>query len=201
MLDHQLINIKVLNHRHAYYEALDLVSEEVTRRFEQEDLLIIKEIKMLMIKYSNGNFEDAVPENVSNFLKDDVDLSRLQIQLCMLPNLIKIVFNDSVKEVTNIRTIASAMLESEVSQKMLTEIHKLLVLYFTFPVTTSTAERSFSSLRRLKTYLRNMMNPCRLNNLFLLHVHKSRTDALDLVTIAKKFISANSRRENYFGKF
>ena len=43
-----------------------------------------------MIKYSNGNFEDAVPENVNNFLKDDVDLSRLQIQLCMLPYLIKI---------------------------------------------------------------------------------------------------------------
>ena len=112
-----------------------------------------------------------------------------------------IAFNDSVKEVTNIRTIASAMLESEVYQKMLTEIHKLLALYFTFLVTTSTAESgSFSSLRRLKTYLRNMMNPCRLNDLFLLHVHKSRTDALDLVTIAKKFISANSRRENYFGK-
>lgn len=33
-------------HRHAYYEALDLVSEEVTRRFEQEDLFIIKEMKL-----------------------------------------------------------------------------------------------------------------------------------------------------------
>ena len=115
----------------------------------------------------------------------------------MLPNLIKIVFNDSVKEVTNIRTIASAMLESEVYHKMLTEIH---LYYFTFPVTTSTAERLFSNLGRLKTYLRNMMNPCRLNDLFLLHVHKSRTNALDLVTIAKKFISANSQKENYFGK-
>ena len=92
------------------------------------------------------------------------------------------------------------MLESEVYQNMLTEIHKLLVLYFTFPVTTSTAERSFSSLRKIKTFLQNTMSGCRLNNLFLLHVHKSRTDALDLDTIAKKFISANSQRENYFGK-
>ena len=92
------------------------------------------------------------------------------------------------------------MLESDVYQKMLTEVDKLLVLYFTFPVTTSTAERSFSSLRRLKSYLRNTMNASWLNNLFLLHVHKSRTDALDLVTITKKFVAANSRRENYFGK-
>ena len=109
---------------------MDLASTEVTRRFEQEDLFIIKEIEVLMIKYANGNFEDAVLKNDNNFLKDDVDLSQLQVQLCMLSNLIKIVFNDSVKEVTNIRTIASAMLESEVYQKMLTEIHLYYTLLF-----------------------------------------------------------------------
>ena len=119
----------------------------------------------------------------------------------MLPDLIKAAFVNSVKEVVNIRTIANAMLESHVYQRMLTEIDKLLVLYFTFPVTTSTAERSFSSLRRIKTYLRNTMNACRLNNLLLLHVHKSKTDTMDLNTITKKFISVNSRRVNYFGKF
>ena len=116
----------------------------------------------------------------------------------MLPDLIKAAFDNSVKEVVNIRTIANAMLESHVYQRMLTEIDKLLVLYFTFPVTTSTAERSFS---RIKTYLRNTMNACRLNNLLLLHVHKSKTDTLDLHSIAKKFVSVNCRRENFFGKF
>ena len=159
---------------HAYYEALDLISEEVTRRFEQEDLFLIKEIEILMIKLANGNFKGTIPEAINNFLKDDVDIDQLQIQLCMLPDLIKAAFDNSVKEVVNIRTIANAMLESHVYQRMLTEIDKLLVLYFTFPVTTSTAERSFSSLRRIKTYLRNTMNACRLNNLLLSHVHKSK---------------------------
>ena len=106
-----------------------------------------------MIKCANGDFQYIVPEGIKDFLKDDVDLARLHIQLCMLLDMIKAAFNSSVKPVTNVRTIASAMLESEVFQKMLTEVHKLLVLYFTFPVTTSTAERSFSSLRRLKSYL------------------------------------------------
>ena len=188
-------------YRHAYYEALDLISEEVTRRFKQEDLFIIKEIEVLMIKHANGNFKDTIPEDINNFLNDDVDLSQLQIQLCMLPDLIKTAFNNSVKEVTNIRTIADAMLKSEVYQKMLTEIDKLLLLYFTFLVTTSTVERSFSTLRRIKTYLRSTMNACRFNNLLLLHIHRSKTDALDLEIIARKFISINSRQENYFGKF
>ena len=35
----------------------------------------------------------------------------------MLPDMIKTAFNSSVKQVVNVRTIVSAMLESEVYQK------------------------------------------------------------------------------------
>ena len=99
------------------------------------------------------------------------------------------------------RTIANGMQKSEIYKGMLSEIDKALKIYFTFPVTSATAERSFSSLRRIKTYLRNSMGHCRLNNLFMLYVHTSKTDTLDLVTVAKEFVSVNSRRTRYFGKF
>ena len=184
----------------AYYEALDLVSEEVSRRFQQEDLILIEEIELLMLNTANGNSLVGIPDSIANFLKDNFDLDRLKVQLNMIPDLIASAFDNSVKKVTNIRTISSAMLESSIYQKMLTEVHKLLMLYFIFPVTTSTAERSFSTLRRIKTFLRSTMTESRLNNLFLLHIHKSRTDALNLEVIASEFISANRRRINYFGK-
>ena len=45
------------------------------------------------------------------------------------------------------------------------------------------------------------MTECRLNNLFLIYIHKSLTDEIDLLKIAKNFVSVNSRRLNYFGKF
>ena len=98
-----------------------------------------------------------------------------------------------VTKVTNVQTIAEAMNTSEIYKAMLSEVHKLLQLYFTFPVTMATAERSFSSLRRIKTFLRSSMSDCRLNNMFLLHVHTSRTVALDLSAVAKDFVSVNSR--------
>ena len=53
----------------------------------------------------------------------------------------------------------------------------------------------------IDSFLRSTMTECRLNNLFLLYVHKSVTDALDLSQIVKDFVSVNSRRRNYFGKF
>ena len=66
------------------------------------------------------------------------------------------------------------------------------------PVTTATAERSFSTLRRLKTYLHSTMSQPRLNHIVLLHLQKERTDALYLIHIAKTFVSVNNRRQEFF---
>ena len=74
-------------------------------------------------------------------------------------------------------------------------------MYLTVPVTTATAERSFSALRRIKTYLRSTMSEERLNNLMLLHMHKELSDNLDISEVAQIFVSANSRRQRFFGNF
>nr|CAH7756469.1 unnamed protein product [Callosobruchus chinensis] len=47
---------------------------------------------------------------------------------------------------------------------MIPEIIKLLKIIMTIPVSTCTAERSFSALRRIKTYLRSTMTQQRLND-------------------------------------
>ena len=130
----------------------------------------------------------------------DVNIEQLKVQLAMLPDVIKIAFNCSIKKVTNIRTITDAMTKSTIYQNMLCELNKLLLLYLTISVTTTTVERSFSSLRRVITYLRNTMSACKLNNLLLMHVHQNRTDDLDLVKVAKALNESNSRRMHYFGK-
>ena len=64
----------------------------------------------------------------------------------------------------------------------------------TMPVsTTSTAsaERSFSGLRRLKTYLRINMSETRLSGLALLHIHHD-TD-IDIPEIVREFDTCGQR--------
>ncbi|GBM83972.1 repressor of the inhibitor of the protein kinase, partial [Araneus ventricosus] len=51
-------------------------------------------------------------------------------------------------------------------------IYILLKLLAVLPVSVATLERSFSSLRRLKTYLRNTTSESRLNGLALLSIHR-----------------------------
>ena len=170
------------------------------RRFNQEDIGVINSLESFLIDTANDN-STSMPDNLETYLKDTgFDIERLKVQVPMLPSVIK-TSSEAIKRVTSVRTIAGAMAESDIYKGLLPEINKPLELYLAFPVTTATAEHSFSSLRRVKTYLRNTMTSCRLNNLFLLYIHQDKTDNLDLYKIAKDFISVNNRRRKYFGNF
>ena len=75
--------------------------------------------------------------------------------------------------------------------------HILLVM----PATNATSERSFSALRRIKSYLRSTMTQRRLNHLMLLHYHQDLTDLLNMQEVANDFISAKEQRSTVFAKF
>ena len=40
-----------------------------------------------------------------------------------------------------------------------------------------------------------------LNSLMTIHVHKDKTDKLELKTIGNEFVAANAQRTNIFGTF
>ena len=65
-------------------------------------------------------------------------------------------------------TILKLMEQSAIYKDMLSEVDNVLKIFFTFPVTSATAERSFSSL---KTFQRSLMTQYRLNDLLALHIH------------------------------
>ena len=67
-------------------------------------------------------------------------------------------------------------------------------LLLVMPETNATSERSFSALRRIKTYLRSTMSQARLNHLMVLHYHQDFTDSLDIKLVANDFISAHESR-------
>lgn len=125
-------------------------------------------------------------------------------QLNMLPDLVAEVRKTSpafsgLNSVTNVRILIDIVNTSPLSVGIFSEVAKFLKIFLTIPVTTATAERPFSALRRLKTYLRSTMTQEKLNNVMLLHCHKQKADEIDLELIVKEFISANDRRKQFFG--
>lgn len=58
------------------------------------------------------------------------------------------------------------------NKQMFPSVFKALKIAATLPITTATAERSFSTLRRLKSYLRSTTSQNRLNGLAHLSIHR-----------------------------
>lgn len=77
---------------------------------------------------------------------------------------------------------------------MFPSISTLLAILATLPVSVATAERSFSTLRRVKTWLRSRMGDERLNGLCLLAVHREMH--LDMNSIIDRFAKRKNRRLN-----
>ena len=74
-------------------------------------------------------------------------------------------------------------------KQMLPTVHQLLRLYLTIPVTSSTAERTFSALKGVLTYDHSAMTEMSQYNCLLLHIHKDLTDSLNLISVAKEFMN------------
>lgn len=71
-------------------------------------------------------------------------------------------------------------------------IHKLLQILATLPVSTSTPERTFSTLRRLKTYLRNSTGNTRLTGLALMSIHRDIN--LNVDDVIDRFSKSEGKR-------
>ena len=157
-------------------------------------------LESLLLKSANGeDFDEDLQFVNESVYQADFDFAKLKSQLGVLVDVIQEALPE-VKKVTSIRTICKAMTR-HAYQTMLSEVHKLLRLFLTVPITTATSERAFSTLRRLLTYLRSTMTEQRLNNCMLLHVHKSLTYDLNLTEIAKGVHLGKRRSTEIFWTF
>ena len=71
-------------------------------------------------------------------------------------------------------------------------IRALLSIASILPISTATVERSFSSLRLLKTYLRNRTCEARLNGLAMMYIYN--TEPVDVDRVIERFASSKNRR-------
>lgn len=74
-------------------------------------------------------------------------------------------------------------------------ISVIISILLTMPASTATAERSFSAMNRIKTYLRTTMRTDRLSALALLHIY--RDVPIDRQNVITKFASLKGRKLDF----
>ena len=187
-----------------FYEAIDATSQAIKDRFDQEDLKKLMKINKCLIGAANkeSSKEDAKDELAC--ISDLIDLDTLKEELQELPIYIKIYNKEvaiPIRKITKIDTICEIMSSKECHKECLPELHKILQLYNSVALSSATAERTFSTIRRIKTWLRSNMTANFLSNKMFANLHKERMDTINIEKIAGGFIKRSERRKKYFGRF
>ena len=176
---------------------LDTVIGFIKKRFKQNDYTTYySKLESLLLCSAKGESCEELLSFVCNFYKDDFDKHKLETQLCSLPG----IFED--KEVTDIHMVVKKFQKMSAGMRAhFSEVVILIKLLLIAPATNAVSERSCSTLRRIKTYLRTTMTQNRMNNTIILNTHKEELDKLDMIQVANEFCRECDERKNVFGKF
>jgi hypothetical protein len=190
-----------------YQNVIDEVLKALNNRFKQSIFPLVCEVQGFLITVANGSDAGAIDKlcaGIHEFTVGDIDSDRLKQECTMIPDFFQTVIRDKqlgIKTITKISTIIDVLNVQPIGKTIFHQFNRLLRLYLTLPVTTATAERSFSVMNRTKTCLRSTMTQTRLNSVFLTHIYKEKTDAIDLKSLCSTFASKNEQRKLFFGTF
>ena len=104
-------------------------------------------------------------------------------------------------KVTKVSSIIEFFNDQPASKECMEDVDILLRIYQTIPLSLSFAERTFSAMRRLKSWNRARSGANHLNNIMFANLRKEDMDETDVTEVAREFIQANSKREHFLGTF
>lgn len=156
-----------------YFEILDLIINQIDIRFKHiEDL----------------RFFDLLDKNKFHLYRRSFPYEILNLLLKMYPN-----FFDKVKLENELRVwytdndiLGTSAKFSDIFQFIfsnnlsedISQIAKLLSVVLSLPATSASVERSFSALKRIKTFARNSMSQSRLSNLSMIAIERNLVKTL-----------------------
>jgi len=167
------------------------VINELRRRFDQPGMKIAAQREQLLVDAATRS---PITEPDMPPLPLSIDQRRLSVQLSMLHDLC------SDKQVANIQALAAIVASAQPeTRRVFREVEQLLTLCLSLPTSVAGSERSFSGLRRLKSWMRSTMTQTRLTSLALMNVHCDILGQLDIDVLVKEFCAKTPERRSVFG--
>ena len=190
-------NIKEHFRRSVYIPYLDSLIQSLTTRFSSEneghyDLL---SLHPLQLKNLGDNQFRAVVESISH--THDFDNFRAEATLWR-----EMWCHDSDAPVAKSDLSKISMIELVKYASLLPAVSQAIQVAATIPATSCSAERSFSTLRRVKTWLRSTMCDDRLSGLCMMSLHRKKIEQNTPKFIEKvinKFAQDHRRIQFAFG--
>ena len=164
-----------------FYPVLDTFISQIDQRFSNFNLDIMRSVQACSPQ--SDNFLHT------NTLKPLIELygfqyNRIEIEA----TLAKSIISQQGEELTSIADVIKCIISLKSGMP---NIVNLLIIAATIAVSSATCERSFSSMKRIKTYLRSTMGQQRLQDVSILSIEDSLSKELSLDDFISNFCSVD----------
>ena len=151
-----------------YYATLDVVVAEMNQRFSDLNLSLLGATESLLP--TSETFLDV--DTLLPFLQHyDIDAHEVQLEASLANRILK----ESAKQLEHLIDVYDAPMP--VSQAF-PKLPQSVKIALTRVVSSASVERCFSSLRRIKIYLRSTMSEERLSHFSILHIERDLSSKL-----------------------
>ena len=159
--------------KQTFYNILDDISVQLKSRFENfSELSFLGLVDCSKFSEMAQEFDGTKLQSLSEKYAKFFDCVKLKA------DLIGLYSSQTVRnECKTLAQLLSFLYQNDLIQTV-PEATKLLKLVLTVPATTSSVERSFSALKRIKTYDRNRTEEKRLSSLAIIAIEKERQQKL-----------------------
>ena len=174
-----------------YYEAMDLAKTSIKDRFDQPGFHMYRNLETVLVNAANKKEYIEELKEILAFYSDDFNEAELRTQLQIFGESFKVVNSDE-RDQYSLQQVLAHLRSLTIGERMFFgQLCRVAHLILVMPATNAVSERSFSTLRRVKSYLRSTMNQQRLNHLMIASIYKESLDVMDLTSIANDFVSGN----------
>lgn len=165
-----------------YYRSLDTITNHMKLRFSPES----QKLALAVHHFLQMNFDESmefIQLYADTFL---INIEALKAEMTVLKNCVGKANKD-----INISDIIS---QSVINKTTFPNSYKLLQIAITLPISSASCERSFSTMRRIKNWLRSTMVQDRLSFLALINIENEITKTLNLDDVMEEFIKLGNRK-------
>ncbi|CAB4021489.1 zinc finger MYM-type 1-like [Paramuricea clavata] len=182
-----------------FYRTIDVAVTQIEVRFKGTQMVAEKfdflfprnfvKLEVAEIKLATSNLLRVYGED---FDGDDLEREVRSFQVEFLDEL-------KAEDVTSVSNILEIIYKARIASSF-PQLCKLLLLFLTIPVTVASAERSFSKLKIIKSYLRSSMAQERLDGLTLISIENKEITQTLKDKVINHFAFVNARRKDRFSR-
>ncbi|XP_026818973.1 zinc finger MYM-type protein 1-like [Rhopalosiphum maidis] len=180
-----------------FYPVVDTTLLQLRVRFKGMKT-VCNDFIILMPEILTSMVDELIVKSSYDFInkyKEDIS-SDFTRQLIIIKGYLSSKFQTNYLKSMTIHDLADTIVKEELTS-IFPDVFIGTIIFLTIPVTSASAERSFSKLKLIKNYLRNSIGQERLSSIAMLNIERQQTNDINIENIIDNFANKKARKKNF----